>query len=81
MSIRFYASDAKDNSIIAYGDTHQKDRHFKITYKKGRYYSFRKRCAAYVALAESQSLDDAKQACITSVDFHSQPDWHAAPSS
>lgn len=72
MSIRFYTSDAKDNSIIAYGDTHQKDRHFKITYKKGRYFSFKKRCAKYCELAESQSLEDAKQACIVSEDFHSQ---------
>lgn len=67
MSIRFYTSEAKDNSIIAYGDTNQKDRHFKITYKNGKYQSFKKRSAKYWKIAESKSLNDAQQACIISI--------------
>lgn len=67
MSIRFYTSDAKDNSIIAYGDTLQKARHFKITYQKGRYQCFKKESGKYWKLAESQSLEDAKTACIISI--------------
>jgi hypothetical protein len=67
MNIRFYASDAKDNSIIAYGDTHQKARHFKITYKNGRYHSFKKKSGKYWKYAESQNLEDAKAACLISI--------------
>lgn len=67
MNIRFYTSDAKDNSIIAYGDIHQKDRHFKITYRDGRYHSFKKITGKYWKIADSQSLEDAKQVCIISI--------------
>lgn len=71
MGIRFYASDAKDNSIIAYGDTNLKDRNFKITYKKDGYHSFKKRGGKYFELALSQSLEDAKTACIISIPHRS----------
>lgn len=67
MAIRFYSSDAKDTSIIAYGDTHQKDRHFKITYKNGQYRSFKKKSGKYYQLAVSQSLEDAQNACSISI--------------
>lgn len=62
--IHFYSSDAKDTSIIAYGDTNQKKRHYKITYRQGRYHSFKKKMGKYEILADSQSLEDAKSACI-----------------
>lgn len=62
--IYFYSSDAKDLSIIAYGDTNQKKRHYKITYRKGTYHSFKKKCGKYEKLAESQSLEDARKVCF-----------------
>jgi len=64
--IYFYSSDAKDNSIIAYGDTSTKKRHFKITYSKAGYHSFKLKVGKYEPLAISQSLEDAKSACIIS---------------
>ena len=69
MGIRFYASDAKDQSIIAYGDTHQKDRHFKITYKNGKYHCFKKKSGKYWKIAESQDLENAKNACVVSIRY------------
>lgn len=67
MGIRFYTSEAKDTSIIAYGDTHQKDRHFKITYKNGQYQSFKKKSGKYFMLAVSPNLEEAKNACSISI--------------
>lgn len=65
--IHFYSSDAKDNSIIAYGDTHQKKRLFKITYKRTRYRSFKKKCGKYELLDISQTLEEAKIRCTISI--------------
>ena len=63
MGIYFYSADTKNTSIIAYGDTMLKRRHFKIVYKKESYICYRKRCAKFEKIGESKSLDDAKILC------------------
>lgn len=62
-NVHFYSSDAKDTSIISYGDTAQENRHFKITYKDGRYTASKKIDGKYWKLAEKSSLDEAILSC------------------
>lgn len=71
--IHFYTSDAKDTSIIAYGDTNQKKRHFKITYIRTRYRSFKKKCGKYELLGISQTLEEAKIRCTISIPANFPP--------
>lgn len=66
MQLHFYSAETKDTSIIAYANTHQKKRHFKISYKKDVYCAFKKVCGKYQKLAESKNLEFAKNACNNS---------------
>lgn len=63
LPIVFHASDAKDQSIIAYGDTKRKNKHFKISYKRSNYVSFKMIDGKYHVLGICDSLDEAKQLC------------------
>jgi len=64
--IYFYAAETKDNSIIAYGDTHQKKRKFKIAYnrKTEKYHVYKKVSGKYWQLCMAENLDDAKESCV-----------------
>lgn len=64
MFIDFYTSDAKDNSIIAYGDTAVRKRHFKISYKKAGYHCFKRVDFPYLYLGERKTLEEAKDLCF-----------------
>ncbi len=65
--IHFYEAKIKRTSIIAYGDTHIKERHFKITYEKppstAKYVSWKKIGAKYIVIGVSTTIESAKNVC------------------
>lgn len=61
--MKFYTAETKSTHIIAYADTHLKNRHFKITYSDDRYFSWKRICGKYHVLGEAQSLEGAQKLC------------------